>query len=108
MRLVRVSALFLSLICWTAMSNNAHPEPKSAGERLHAIFDAEWEGAMEQHPTWASQMGGLPSPLSLAPYGANQCDGLNLRPPGRIGREFPPPPQAAPAGAIRRRCGLAR
>jgi len=59
MRLFRVPLLFLASILWTAMSNTAHSESKSAGERLHAIFDAEWQWSMENHPTWASQMGDL-------------------------------------------------
>jgi len=41
------------------MSNTAHPEPNTAGERLHAIFRAEWEWALEQSPTWASYLGDL-------------------------------------------------
>ena len=41
------------------MSNTAHPEPNVPGERLHAIFRAEWEWALENSPTWASHLGDL-------------------------------------------------
>ena len=57
--LFRVSTLFLVCIQWTAMSNTARPEPKTPSERLHAIFETEWQWSLENNPTWASQLGDL-------------------------------------------------
>ncbi len=34
-------------------------EPPTAGGRLHAIFEAEWEASMRDWPTWASRLGDL-------------------------------------------------
>jgi len=59
MRLFRLPVFFLASIPWTAMSNGTHPEARTAGERLHAIFDAQWQWTLENHPTWASQLGDL-------------------------------------------------
>ena len=54
-----VSVLFIPLVCWTTMSHSAEPEADTVGERLHALFRAEWEWSLEESPTWASHLGDL-------------------------------------------------
>jgi prolyl oligopeptidase len=41
------------------MSTAAHSQAKSAGERLHALFEAEWEWTLQENPTRASRLGDL-------------------------------------------------
>jgi uncharacterized protein (DUF885 family) len=52
LKLLRLTAagLWLAAVSAPAASN-------SASRALHALFDAEWEHAMQQHPTWASSLG---------------------------------------------------
>lgn len=45
----RIAAVSLALLCSAAVADEAHD--------LHALFDAEWEHAMETSPTWASELG---------------------------------------------------
>jgi uncharacterized protein (DUF885 family) len=50
--------LFILVLCACAPLLDAE-DPARTGEsaKLHALFDAEWEHAMEASPTWASQLG---------------------------------------------------
>ncbi len=44
----------------TAAAADAPPGSTVPGEAvraLHALFDAEWERAMRENPTWASELG---------------------------------------------------
>jgi uncharacterized protein (DUF885 family) len=59
MCLVRVCVFFLVCIGGTTMSNSAQPEANTAGEKLHALFESEWQWALEDDPTRASHLGDL-------------------------------------------------
>jgi uncharacterized protein (DUF885 family) len=50
-------ALALALLASAALAQAAPSTSSSAGKRLHAIFDREWEYTMQQNPTWASSLG---------------------------------------------------
>jgi prolyl oligopeptidase len=54
-----ISVPFIALVGWAAMSHSAPPETNTAGEKLHALFRAEWEWSLENSPTRASLLGDL-------------------------------------------------
>ncbi|MBI3880855.1 MAG: DUF885 domain-containing protein [Verrucomicrobia bacterium] len=48
----------LAALAFTAGTLAAQTEPRSAeSAKLHALFDTEWEHAMQVSPTWASHLG---------------------------------------------------
>jgi uncharacterized protein (DUF885 family) len=57
-RLTRVLLLVLpAVIAMTVRCEAIADEAESAGKRLHALFDAEWERSLRESPTWASTLG---------------------------------------------------
>lgn len=52
--------LFISLLLVGAAVGRVfalEQETGDQGQRLHALFDAEWDWTMKENPTWASQLG---------------------------------------------------
>src|SRR5690242_11820819 len=51
--------LMLGVITLSTLLAAQKPGPKPAGaaDRLHKLFDAEWEYTMRESPEWASQLG---------------------------------------------------
>jgi uncharacterized protein (DUF885 family) len=47
------------LLVQVAMSTDVRADEPSAAEKLHAIFEAEWERTMRDYPTFASSLGDL-------------------------------------------------
>jgi uncharacterized protein (DUF885 family) len=56
MRRRLVAFLFLSILVSSVPARSQAPRA-STSQALHQLFDAEWDYAMEQNPTWASTMG---------------------------------------------------
>jgi len=105
--------LILSLMMAAAAAPAAAAEPApSAGQRLHEIFEAEWERGLRENPTWASYLGDrrfddrwpdlspqararshaadravLEALAAIAPDGLSEADRLNRDLFGRLYRE---------------------
>jgi len=48
--------LILTFVMVAAAASAAEPAP-GAGQRLHELFEAEWERGLRENPTWASYLG---------------------------------------------------
>jgi uncharacterized protein (DUF885 family) len=57
---MRCFAVACFIVSWSAIwsaAASAQTSPLSDAERLHQLFQSEWEYTLQQNPTWASQLG---------------------------------------------------
>ena len=47
------------MVCFCATWLHLGLVSADEGQKLHAIFDSEWDWTMRTHPTWASRLGDL-------------------------------------------------